>query len=82
MAIHLNPEIERLVQDEIRNGHFHSVDEIILEGIHARREGSHLSPEPPRKTPAEAVAHIRQMRKGNLLPAGVTIKGLIDKGRS
>jgi len=68
MAIHLNPEIERLVQDEIRNGHFHSVDEIILEGIHARREGAHLFPEPPRKTPAEAVAHIRQMRKGNLLP--------------
>jgi PIN domain nuclease of toxin-antitoxin system len=32
------PETERLTREEIRNGHLHSVDEIILAGVEARRE--------------------------------------------
>lgn len=81
MTINLKPETERLVQEELRNGHFRSVDEMIVEGVHARREGK-----PPsrraRKTPAEAVAHIRELRRGNRLPAGATIKDLINEGRA
>jgi len=38
MSIEIKPETERLIQEEIRKGHFHSVDEIIVEGVHARRE--------------------------------------------
>jgi hypothetical protein len=55
--------------------------------------GSDLSLEPdqgtvpisygPRpKTAAEAVAHILEARKGNLLPPGVTIRDLINEGRA
>lgn len=36
--IELKPETERLVQQEIRQGHFLSVDEIIVEGVSAWRE--------------------------------------------
>ena len=82
MTIHLRPETERLVHEELQNGHFRSVDEMIAEGIRARREGKPLSREAARKTPAEAVAHIRQLRHGNRLPAGVTIKDLINEGRA
>ena len=82
MTINLNPETERLVQEELQNGHFHSVDEMILEGVQARREGKPLSREASRRTPAEAVAHIRELRQGNRLPAGVTIKDLINEGRA
>ena len=81
MTINLKPETERLVQEELQNGHFRSVDEMIVEGVQARREGRPL-PSFHRKTPAEAVAHIRELRQGNRLPAGVTIKDFINEGRS
>jgi Arc/MetJ-type ribon-helix-helix transcriptional regulator len=38
MSIELKPETERLLEEEIRNGHFHSVDELIVAGVHAWRE--------------------------------------------
>ena len=38
MSIEIKPETERLIQEELQNGHFGSVDEIIIEGVHARRE--------------------------------------------
>jgi Arc/MetJ-type ribon-helix-helix transcriptional regulator len=37
MAVDLKPETEQLVQEEIEKGHFHSVDELITEGVHAWR---------------------------------------------
>ncbi len=55
MSIELKPETERLVQEEIRNGNFHSVDELIREGVHAWREKHRTQP------PAE-----RQKRKQTL----------------
>jgi len=82
MTINLKSETEQLVQEELQNGHFHSVDEMIVEGVRARREGTPLSREVGRKTPAEAVAHIRELRQGNRMPAGVTIKDLINEGRA
>jgi Arc/MetJ-type ribon-helix-helix transcriptional regulator len=44
MSIELKPETERLVQEEIRNGNFHSVDELIVEGVHAWRERHQTEP--------------------------------------
>jgi len=37
VSVELKPETERLVEEEIRNGHFHSVDEMIEAGVCARR---------------------------------------------
>ena len=34
----LKPETEQLAPEEIRSGHFHSVDELIVQGVHAWRE--------------------------------------------
>ena len=42
MTVELKPETERLVQEEIRRGHFHSVDEVIVQGVYALREKSHV----------------------------------------
>ena len=39
MSIEIKPETERLIQEEIRKGHFRSVDEMIVEGVHARQSG-------------------------------------------
>ena len=38
MTVQLKPETERLVREEIKRGHFHSVDELIVQGVHAWRE--------------------------------------------
>ena len=48
----LKPETEQLVQEEIRRGHIHSVDELIVYGVRALREKHHVKPTaaaPPRK---------------------------------
>ena len=54
MTVELKPETERLVQEEIRRGHFHSVDEVIVQGVYALREKSKveqstMTPPRPRK---------------------------------
>ena len=51
MTVQLKPETERLVQEEIRNGHFHSVDELIVQGIHAWREKHQVESTPPPSKP-------------------------------
>jgi Arc/MetJ-type ribon-helix-helix transcriptional regulator len=38
VSLELKPETERLVQEEISRGHFHNVDELIVQGLHAWRE--------------------------------------------
>jgi Arc/MetJ-type ribon-helix-helix transcriptional regulator len=37
------------VQEEIQRGHFHSVDEVIVQGVYALREKSKAVAAPPRK---------------------------------
>ena len=54
MTVELKPETERLVQEEIRRGHFHSVDEVLVQGVYALREKSQVeqavvAPPRPRK---------------------------------
>ena len=44
MSIEIKPETERLVQEEIQKGHFHSVDEIIIEGVQARQQKQPAKP--------------------------------------
>jgi Arc/MetJ-type ribon-helix-helix transcriptional regulator len=54
VTVQLKPETEQLVQEEIRSGHFHSVDELIVEGVHAWREKHQVA------QPAEAPAKPRR----------------------
>ena len=51
MTVEIKPETERLVQEEIRRGHFHSVDEVIVQAVYALREKAKTMPArvPPRK---------------------------------
>lgn len=38
MTIDINPGTGRIVQEELRQGHFESVDDLILSGVQAWRE--------------------------------------------
>ena len=61
MTVELKPETERLVQEEIRLGRFHSVDEIIVQGVYALREKSNAeqdtAPSRPRKRLYDLLTH-------------------------
>ena len=45
MTIELNPEQERIIQEEIQNGHFRSADDVLDHALAALREKN----PPPRK---------------------------------
>ena len=49
----LNPEIERWVQEEIRRGHFHSVEEAIEHAVAALRDKSQPAVRKPKKNFAQ-----------------------------
>ena len=80
MTVELTPETERLVKEEIELGHFRSVDEVINSAVETLRIRYRGATGTTRKTPAEAIAHIRQLREGVSL-AGLKIKDLMNEGR-
>jgi Arc/MetJ-type ribon-helix-helix transcriptional regulator len=80
MRIEINPETERMVQEEIQRGHFRNVDELIVQAVQALREKT--ANEPPVHDAcgaAEAVARFRALRKGIAL-GGLKIKDLAHEG--
>ena len=55
--IELKPETEQLVQEEIQRGHFHSVDDLIVQSVSAWREVHQVSPAtPPTRKPRKNLA--------------------------
>jgi Arc/MetJ-type ribon-helix-helix transcriptional regulator len=53
MSVELKPETERLVEEEIRKGHFHSVDELIVAGVYAWREKYSVQPSSKQPEPSK-----------------------------
>jgi Arc/MetJ-type ribon-helix-helix transcriptional regulator len=49
MSVELKPETEQLVREEIKSGHFNTVDELITEGIYAWREKHQMMEPSPGK---------------------------------
>jgi len=74
-----NADDQDIIQTKLQNGEFQSVDQLIHTALLSLP--STARSEKLRRTKAEAIAHIREARKGNKLPSGVTIRDLIDKGR-
>ena len=72
-------EVEAAAEEERREPH-ELVREAVTRYLEQRRARRGPTPEPVH-TPAEAAARILELRKGNLLPPGVTIRDLINFGR-
>jgi hypothetical protein len=79
LTLTLDPRGEQLVAAQIRTGRYRSPEEVVTRALETLAEK-----EPPRPTrtmtPAEAVADIRELRKGVTL-GGLKIKDLINEGR-
>lgn len=83
MEIRLAPDQEaHLAALAARAGR--STAELVQEALAAweERQGEGAAPTRPQHSPAEAAARILELRRGNILPAGTTIKDLINYGRA
>jgi Arc/MetJ-type ribon-helix-helix transcriptional regulator len=78
MTIQLNPEQERVIQQALESGKFHSVDEVLESALESIRQRGEM---PPALTRSQiAGQRIRELRKGLTLD-GISIKELIEEGR-
>jgi Arc/MetJ-type ribon-helix-helix transcriptional regulator len=79
LTLTLDPRGERLIAAHLRTGRYHSPEEVVTRALETLAEK-----DPPgaarKRTAAEAVAHIRESRKGVTL-GGLKIKDLINEGR-
>jgi len=80
MSVELKPETERLVEEEIRNGHFHSVDELIVAGVHAWREKYSLQPSSEQPDPSESLVDF--FRESPLVGLELDLERDKDTGRA
>jgi Arc/MetJ-type ribon-helix-helix transcriptional regulator len=82
MEISLSPDQE--VRLAALVAHFgRSASEIVQEALVLwEAKQAERQAEQPTHTPAEAAARILELRKGNILPEGETIKDLINYGRA
>lgn len=78
MNIRLNPHSKQLLQEQLAHGPYHTPEEVIERALENLAAIS--IPAGPKRTPAEAVAHIRTSRKG-VRSGGLKIRELILEGR-
>lgn len=79
VSVTLDSYGEDLLSAHLRSGRYHSPEEVVTRALETLTEK-----EPPavqrNRTPAEAVADIRELRKGVTL-GGLKIRDLIEEGR-
>jgi Arc/MetJ-type ribon-helix-helix transcriptional regulator len=79
LTVTLDLHSEELLSAHLRSGRYRSPEEVVTRALETLTEK-----EPPakqrKKTPAEAVADIRELRKGVTL-GGLKIRDLINEGR-
>jgi predicted transcriptional regulator len=82
MEIHLSPDQEAHLA-ALAASVGRPVDELVQEALAEwEQRQAERQAQRPKHTPAEAAARILELRKGNILPAGETIKNLINYGRA
>ena len=79
LTLTLDPHDEQLIAAQLNTGRYHSPEEVLTRALEKLAESEPPAARRMRST-AEAVAHIRQSRKGVTL-SGIKVKDLIDEGR-
>jgi len=81
MTINLTPEQERIVKDELKAGHFRSVEEVIGEALQVLREKEKSGPLAPLSAQREAVREMLAfVEKNRTRLEGVSVKELLHEG--
>jgi hypothetical protein len=79
MTIELKPAQEQLIRDAVDQGRFRSVDEALDRALQSIAP---FTAPVDRPGLAETAVRLRELRKGNRLPPGTTLRDLIDYGRA
>ncbi|MGA9352194.1 MAG: hypothetical protein WBV46_00795 [Terriglobales bacterium] len=81
MNVHLNPEQERIVNDQLKSGQFRSAEEVIAEALSALRERRLSQGADNNGQQEEAVREMLTFVEKNRTPLrGVSVKQLIREG--
>jgi Arc/MetJ-type ribon-helix-helix transcriptional regulator len=80
LTLTLDPHGERLVAAHLRSGRYRSPQEVVIHALEALAEKEPPAEPAPTMTPTEAVADIRELRRGVTL-GGLRVKDLIEEGR-
>lgn len=82
MNISLTPEQERIVKEELKTGHFHSVEEVIGEALEALREKvkSEVAAAPIDGQRAAVREMLAFSEKNRVRLEGISVKELIHEG--
>jgi Arc/MetJ-type ribon-helix-helix transcriptional regulator len=81
MNINLTPELERIVNDELRSGHFRSPEEVIAKALAALREKEGLAVAAENGGYESAVREMLNFVGENRTPLhGISVKQLIREG--
>jgi Arc/MetJ-type ribon-helix-helix transcriptional regulator len=81
MAVTLNPEQERIVNEELRSGQYRSAEEVIWQALAALREKARRNSTMPGEERRRAVQDMLEFAEKNRTPLqDVSIKQLINEG--
>ena len=80
LTLNLDPHGEQLVAAHLLTGRYHSPEEVVTRALETLAEKEPPAGPTRTMTPAEAVADIRELRKGVTL-GGIRIKDLVNEGR-
>ncbi len=80
LTLNLDPHGEQLVAAHLRTGRYHSPEDVVTRALETLAEKELPTVPTWTMTPAEAVADIRELRKGVTL-GGICIKDLVNEGR-
>jgi Arc/MetJ-type ribon-helix-helix transcriptional regulator len=78
MTITLKPDTERLINEELKRGHYKDAEEVIQRALQTLHAAHQVSPSQMHEC-QEAATHIRELRKGVTL-GGLNIQDLIHEG--
>jgi putative addiction module CopG family antidote len=82
MKIHLPPELEKIVNEELKIGHFRTAEEVIAKALQALREKEKSSPtRSGNGAQREAVREMLDFAEKNRVRLGdISVKELIHEG--
>ena len=81
-TVELTPQSEEFIKEQLASGRYHSPEEVVERALEAMAQKESESPGSAHhvKSPAEAVADIKELRKGLRLN-GLKIRDMINEGR-
>ena len=82
MTVHLPPGIERIVNNAVRSGQYHSAEEVLTEAVTVWQERQTAAVEPSQDERQAAIERLKNFGKTHQLSlGGMTLKQLRDEAR-